>query len=400
MNHDAREIFAVSEIAAAIGWSKPRVQTAMASVPRSGTKLVSGNESPAFSLAAIPEVILRELERMKTVHYYGSLSAVLQNPTKLWQPAVPFLKTREADRRDAERLRDALSVALALPEETPIAERARVAALGFQRAFGRAASARTLERHIMRTLDRDRGARKFDRIEIYLADAARKETSAARPLPGSAFAELAEELSVVSDATAPTPEDKCYCWRKIIDHYQAKIAAGAKASKLKRELCAFLFGALPFLGDTAQGIKRNFNRKLAVAESDGLTAIADQRATNSGRRRRPSDWEWNIQLFTRHTLTRHGRESQAWRELYQGTAPSGEQFSEPFREYFSYDIRTAKSRVPASVRAAIRGTINATAARQLGPRASSARAPRDWHSRAFHATGATRRRVTTIPPTM
>lgn len=381
MTMDAREIFAVSDIAQAIGWSKARVQTALAGTPRSGTKQVSGNESPAYSVAALPEILVRELERMKTVHFYGSLSDVLKNPTKLWQPAVPLLRVREQDRREAEKLRDALSVALALPEETPIAERARVAALGFQRAFGRAASARTLERHILRTLDRDRGAKNFERLEIYLAESARPVASGARPVTGSGFDELQEELSVVRDNTAPTPEEKAYCWRKVIDFYHARIAEGVKVSRLKRELCAFLFNAVPFLSDTAQGIKRNFNRKLAVAEQEGVAAITDQRATNSGRRRRPADWEWNIQLFAQHTLRRHSRESQAWRELYRGTAPSGEQFSEPFREYFSYDVRTAKSRVPASVRAAIRPMMIATAARQLGPRATRLARPsipRDW----------------------
>ena len=234
---------------------------------------------------------------------------------------------------------------------------------------------------ITRTLDCDRGARKFDRLEIYLADVVRPAASAARPLPCSAFADLEEELSIVRDASAPTPDDKAYCWRKVIDFYQGRMADGAKASRLKRALCAFLFNAVPFLGDTAQGIKRNFNRKLAVAEQEGVAAICDQRATNSGRRRRPADWEWNIQLFAQHTLTRHGRESQAWRELYLGTVPTGEQFSEPFRDYFGFDVRTAKSRVPASVRAEIRPMMIATAAHQLGPRAARLARPsipRDW----------------------
>lgn len=381
MTMDAREIFAVSDIAQAIGWSKARVQTALAGTPRSGTKQVSGNESPAYSVAALPEILVRELERMKTVHFYGSLSDVLKNPTKLWQPAVPLLRVREQDRREAEKLRDALSVALALPEETPIAERARVATLGFQRAFGRSVSHRQLQTILARTLDRDRGARQFQRLEIYLADNARAQAAATRPLPSHAFGVLSEELSIVRDASTPNAEDKAYCWRKVIDFYQQNLAAGAKATRLKRELCAFLFNSMPMLGDSAQGVKRNFNRKLAISEQEGVAAIADQRATNSGRRRRPQDWEFNILLFAKHTLARHGRESQAWRELYQGTSPSGEQFSEPFRDYFAYDVRTNKSRVPNSVRAEIRPMMKATAARQLGPRATRLARPsipRDW----------------------
>ena len=45
MSVDAREIFAVSEIAQAIGWSKARVQTALGGIPRSGTKHLSGGIS-------------------------------------------------------------------------------------------------------------------------------------------------------------------------------------------------------------------------------------------------------------------------------------------------------------------------------------------------------------------
>lgn len=381
MSIDAREIFAASEIAQAIGWSKPRTLSALKQSPRSGTKQISGNDAPAWSIAALPECLVRELERLQTVYRYRSPGDVLRHPTKQWQPATPLLKTREQDRREAERLREALATALALPEEAPLAERARTAAPAFHRAFGRTASPRHLERLISRTLDRDRGAHQWQRLELYLADDARPAAASPRPLPASAFGELAEDLAMVSNATAPTPEDKSYCWRKVVEFFHSRCDAGAKAARLKRELCDFLLGAAPYLGESALAVKRNLNRKLALAAQEGVAALVDQRGTNSGNRRRPADWDFNIQLFAKWTLARHGRESQAWRELYLGTTPTGEQFSESFREYYGYDVRTDKSRVPTSARDAIRSIIKAATPHQLGPRAARIAEPamfRDW----------------------
>lgn len=379
---DALETFTASEIATAIGWSKLRVQTALRNAPRTGTKTVSGNEAPAWSIAAMPESVVNELERLKGVHRYRTAGDVLRNPTKQWQPMIPLARVTEADRREAERLRDALSVALAMPEETSVAERARTASPDYQRASGFTASARQIERLIVRTLDRDRGARAWHRLELFLSDAARAKEAAPRTVAASAFGELEEELCAISDAVNPTPEDRAYCWRKVVDFFESRTATGGvKASRLKRELCAFLLTAAPFLGESGQAMKRNLNRKLSIAAQEGVAALTDQRTTNSGRRHRPEDWDANIQLFAKWTLIRHGRESQAWRELHLGTTPTGDQFSQGFRDYYGFDVRTAKSRVPSSARDAIRATIKATEAHQLGPRAARLARPsipRDW----------------------
>src|SRR5689334_21268205 len=66
----------------------------------------------------------------------------------------------------AQRLQRALSAALALPSETPIAERARYAAPHYVREFG-PVTERHLRRVITEVIERDGGQRSFARPDLY-----------------------------------------------------------------------------------------------------------------------------------------------------------------------------------------------------------------------------------------
>ena len=219
------------------------------------------------------------------------------------------------------------------------------------------------------------------RLEIYLPDSAKPAGKTPPALLGPKFAALEEQLATVREAAEPAPEDRAWCWRIIL----AELPRAARRGRLRaaaqgRAVC-FSLSAAPFLGDSKAALKRNFNRKLALAAAGGIEAVTDQRTVKSGWSRRPADWEFNIQLFAQHTLTRHGRESQAWRELMLGTTPNREQFTESFRKYYPFDARSRKSQVPCGPRAAIHPLIAAVTPHQLGPRAARLARPalrRDW----------------------
>jgi hypothetical protein len=383
MNHpdfrrQGQSNYSAAEIAAAIGWSKRRVASALNYVLCSAVKIVSGNRAEAWTVSVLPENLLREIERLREIHNFRTADELLQNPTRRWQPAIKITQLCETDVRRAGRLREALDRALSADEQSSISERARLALPDYQRVFGEI-SDRQLRTLIARTMDRDRGARDFARLEIYLPDKARPKASS---LAEVQFPELVDDFATLSDSNNLTVTDRAFCWRKIIESYSAKVSTGQKANAVKRALCNFLLAELPNLAGNAEALRRNFERKLETATKSGLEALIDRRAEKSGRRRKLENWNEDIQKLARQARHETGaRISQAYRELHEGTTANGDQFSAAFRERFSFDVRRGKSDVPNTIRAAVRPILKATEAIARGSKAARLSGPsfrRDW----------------------
>lgn len=221
-------------------------------------------------------------------------------------------------------------------------------------------------------------------MELYLPDKPRARDAAPHSRPRRAplaaeFPELADAFTAVANPGALTPTEAAFCWRKIVEVFGERCAAGTAESEVKRALRAYVLKAAPFLAESGPALKRNFNSKLRTVAETGL--IVDRRAEKSGNRRQAPEWQVNIDLMAKWTRTRQGRESQAWRECHRGTTPTDERFSEAFRDYYPFDCRTAESQVPAAVRRAIAPLIKATDDLAQGPRKARLNLPsihRDW----------------------
>ncbi|MGI8431922.1 MAG: hypothetical protein ACR2MW_06495 [Chthoniobacterales bacterium] len=301
---------------------------------------------------------------------------------------------REKSRPSAERLADdeigraqklqrALSRCLALPLETTAAERARVAASDYKREIGGAVSDRHLRRLIERVVRLDQGHQKFDRLNLYFSERPALKTMRPSPLAASYhFDELDSAFATIRDRTKPSLREIAYCWREVLNLWSDRLTTGADEVKLKRQLRRYLLQVAPFMGDSEEAIKRNLNRKIREALEHGIETIADRRVQPARVGRKPSDFDAMIKLLATHTRFHcGGRESQAYRELHTGTAPTGERFSEDFRAAYPFDCRKAKSRMPNVVRNAVRPMVAAMKALQLGPRAARLSMPsirRDW----------------------
>ncbi|MGI9086476.1 MAG: hypothetical protein ACR2HH_01845 [Chthoniobacterales bacterium] len=371
--------YTAAEIASALGWSKARVTAALQLVSPCGVKIVYGNEARSWMAGAFPEVLQREMERLLVIHRFRSVDELLQNPTQPWRPAIGIGQACQPDIRRAEQLRDALARALQASEECSISERARIASADYQREFGRAISDRHLRTLITRTMDRDRGARAFDRLEIYLPESPRRQ---ARLLVTTQFPELADDFATIADRVCLTSTQRSFCWRKIIASYSAEIASGQPAKAVKRALCEFAFAEVPGLAKTASAVQRNFERKLIEAAQSGVEALIDRRAGKSGRLANPAVWSNELKKLKGYALGQtSARISQAYRELHEGTAVNGERFSEEFRAAHPFDVRRAKSDVPKNVRAEARASVLTMESRHRGPKASRLSGPsyrRDW----------------------
>jgi Arc/MetJ-type ribon-helix-helix transcriptional regulator len=374
------DAYTVAEIAVAVGWSKRRVTTALHCAPPSQTRIVSGNNARAWTALSLPESLLREVERLCKIHRFRSPDELLKNSARRWQPAIGIARVCEADVRRADQLREALSRALQADEQTSVSERARLALPDYRRVFGREITDRQLRTLIARTMDRDRGARDFGRLEIYLPEIPRAKANLA--IAKGHFQELSDDFATLADRNNRTVTERAFCWRKIAASYSARVSAGQKANAVKKALCDFVRAELPSLAGSGQAVKRNLNRKLSVATQSGLDALIDRRTENSGPRRKLSNWSEDITKLARQSRHETGaRISQAYRELYNGTTANGEQFSAEFREHFGFNVRRAKSDVPAAVRAAVRPILEATEASHRGPKTARLSGPsyrRDW----------------------
>lgn len=384
----ATEVFSASEIAAAIGWSKRRTQAALDRTPTTMIKRVAGNLAGAWSVSALPPVIAGQLERIRVSHHFRTVADVLRDPSRPWQlvrdgVVIPLARVSDAALDTARRLQQAFSLALALPEGTTLAERVRLAAEDYPKAFGRAVSDRHLERMLARTMERARRAFRFDRLEIYLDENAaivQGPAPQAAAKIASEFPELEDVFASIERPSEPTPVEIAFCWRKIVETIADRVTGGVAEKKLKRELRDYVIRVAPFLADSRDAFKRNLNRKLRTAGAEGIHALLDSRGERSGHRRRPADWDENILLLARHAASCE-RVAQAFRHLFLGETRTGEQFSEGFRAHFDYDVRRNKSYVPAKVMAAVRPMLKAAEPHLHGPKAARLAAPsiqRDW----------------------
>ena len=383
------EAFSATEIAAAIGWSKRRVQRALENFRPIRLNRSGRNLEGAWTVESLPADIRAELERARAVHHCRTISDVLGDPHRAWQlriggVLVPLAKVSPAALNAARQLQQAFARALALPEASLMSERVRLAAEDYPKACGTKVSDRHLQRLLARTMERDRRAFRFDRLEIYLEETA-AVAQPARPteMIASEFPELEDALAVLAKPSEATAVETAYCWRRIIETLADRVAAGGNEKKIKLALRTYVVRFAPFLADSPAAFKRNLNRKLRTAGEEGIHTLIDGRGERSGFHRKPSDWDENILLLARHALACGGRAAQAFRDLYYGETRTAEQFSESFRAHFEYDVRQRKSYVPATVMAAVRPMLAAATPHFHGPKAVRLAAPsiqRDWSS--------------------
>ena len=379
-------IFTAAEFARCLDCTAQNVRKALKSCPPSPEgKIVSGVETAAWRFDALPSPLVARLAKAATRHGHATPLQFLQNAPRREKPHPSLARVSDAEIARAQKLQRALAPCLRSSNELPVAQLARIAAPDYQREFGHPVSDRHLRDLIDRTLKRDRGHCNFDKLELYLSERPGKRS--ARPSPLSAsfrFDELDAVFATVRDRTKPTLSEIQYCWREVIRLWDDRVAGGADEVKLKQLLCEYLRGAAPFMGKSIGALKKNLYRKLRAAiGGGGLAALTDGRLRPARRRgRKPADFEANIKMAVRHSVKYcEKRDSQAYRQLHEGTTHNGERFSESFRNAFPFDCRSAKSQMPTCVRAAMRAAVKTSWPHHLGPRAVKHARPhgrRDW----------------------
>jgi len=364
----ARDTFTAVHIAAALRRSKRSVLESLKGIASTGTKIVSGNQTRAWSSEALPSSILAELEEV-AARQKVSVEALLGSPPPLWRPRYPLNQLCEEAIEHASMLKRALAPALARLNDASLtgAEFEQLGAEDYRRAFGHRISTRHWRRLLRRTLERDGGAENWRRLEIYLDEspARRPELRKRSPFTPAALRPLQELISSFGNPAAPTELEKDCLWVYTFEHFEQESLRSGKPKPVKRSTLEFLYENAAFLGKSPKGIKIQFNRKLTrwIAGGRVPAAIADARRKNPGRPV-PKFSEEEEHALIAKALRSGGGMTQAWRE----SKDSGVFNSRISQHYTS--TPASKSYVPSRIRKLIANKLKMLGDHHHGPRAA------------------------------
>ncbi|HWX16949.1 MAG TPA: Mu transposase C-terminal domain-containing protein [Chthoniobacterales bacterium] len=376
-------LFTAAEIARILCCTSQYVRKMLKGVSSSETKRVRGMMANAWRFDSLPSPLIARVAKIATRHGFRTPLELMLNPPSL-AAVTSLARVADAEIERAQKLQRALSTCLAMPAETSISERVRIAAPQYKREFGKEVSDRYVRKLIDRILKADAGRRNFADLKIYI----RTEHVRNRRSPFSGrfdFRELDEHLSAIANRGAPSVRDIDFAWRKVIEFFASRVTSRADLTRLKLDLRRHLLDEVPFLAASQAALKRNLNRKLRSAVESGIESLIDGRAgpaKSKAAERLIATFQDDLKLLAQHArFYCGGRISQAYRQLHDRRSHNGEQFSERFRAAYPFDCRKAKSRVPSVVRHAVAPMVATAAPLRLGPRAAKLALPsiqRDW----------------------
>jgi hypothetical protein len=306
-------------------------------------------------------------------------------PLSIWRSRFRLRELTDKAIERAFQLQRAIAPALARMNycELASAEFERLGVEDYRRTFGHIISTRHWRRLLKRTLDRDGGAKNWQRLEIYLDEcpARRPEFRARNHFVSADLKPLQQLISSFADAAAPTDLEKDCLWIYAFEHLDREVERRDNSKAIKRSLLSFLNDNASFLGKSENGIKVQFNRKLKRWIDGGRVpaAIADARKCNPGRPA-PKLSDDEEKALIAKSLRCGGGLAQAWRESREKGL-----FSSKVSQHYIATPST-KSYVPRRIRQQIGNKIKILRTHHHGPRAAKVnsayinRDPSTFHS--------------------
>lgn len=383
MNPEPHPTFTAAAIATALGIRRQSVQARLDGVTPSGILIVKGVATNAWSIAALPQSLCRQLSEKAPKEGYRNAEQLLLTPPAPWEPPMPLAQIAQPCLDKAAKLQRALlpSFPRANDQALSAAEFERLGVEDYRQVFGHAITDRYFRELFKRTIDRDGGREQWNRLELFLDEKPARKPEA-RPAPGAdaslSFQELREVIAGFNNPADPTETEVRLLWLRAFECYEVRLAEGKPSWRTKRELLAFLFKGAPFLAGHMNALRMSFERKYErwVNSDRQAAALADGRKERSGNRRAaalsPEDKDT---LIGHATLNCGGRVSQAWRELRQDNGLSetllGHHIENP----------ASKSYVPHRIREAVKHEVAMLDDIHHGPRKhrlDGAHIHRDW----------------------
>ncbi|HEX5218255.1 MAG TPA: hypothetical protein VFZ59_01705 [Verrucomicrobiae bacterium] len=344
----APQQFTAAQIASALGMKRQAVQWHLRNVSASGSVIVSGVEASAWSIQVLPETLRNRLEVEALQRGYRSAAAMLTTPPLTWPPK-DFPKLDDITPEEIEKatkLRKALGPSLYGQHDVTLssAEFESRGVAEYARVFGHGISARYWRALFKRTLQRDGGEDKLNRLELYLSDkpALKLPPVRAAVKVTAQFAQLTDYLDCISDPTKPSDIELRGVWSLAFEIYGRLVEQGTPDKRAARHVRSFLFSRASFLAPTRNALRMAFDRKLEtfVASHADPNSLKDGRVNNGEKFEFPEE---DKDLLTHRAVFYYrGDVAPAWRDCLR----SG--FSQLLRDRYA-GKSTDKSHVPASV---------------------------------------------------
>lgn len=344
--------FTAKQYAEAFGCSERQARRFMEAPAALCLVSSSGRWNNTLALTNLPPERQKEITGIASRRGYPSAEAYMQSIAgrDQWEPDIPLNKWPENDLVKAAKRRRALRRALELRDKPGTVKRDWIA-MGvedYTREFQTSVSRRWIADLVDIAVDRDRNARKWDRLELYLPNCP-SAVSTQKAGGEEPFPELVSYLDGQSFATSRA--GRRGIWQRIFDEYDRLAAAGESASSASRRLREFLLELPLFdhLNRNADNLLKNWNRAFACRETDGVVRRLDGRESNTGNHDGYAfTQDEQMLLLNRHWYC-GGRVAQAWRELLLEKA-----FSPATLERY-VGKSTDKSHVPDLVLESIKG---------------------------------------------
>jgi hypothetical protein len=245
------------------------------------------------------------------------------------------------------------------------AEFERLGIEDYRRTFGHSISTRHWRRLFRRTLTRDRDAKNWSRLEIYLDESPVRRVELKRPVlfVPAAFSPLQDLIASFANPVALTELETDCLWIYAFEHFEQETERTGKPKLVKRVLLKFLYENAAFLGKSPKGIKVQFDRKLKRWINGGRVpaAIADGRRKNPGRPA-PTLPEKEEHALVARALRCGGGLAQAWRDSREKGL-----FSPAISQHYTA-TPASKSYVPNRIRQLITGKLKMLRDHHHGPR--------------------------------
>jgi hypothetical protein len=282
-------IFTAAEIAAALGRKRESIGRSLSSHAPSGTKVVSGNEARAWSVAALPGALLGDLQRLTVQLGCKDVETFLRQSGEPWSPSVPLARCHDESVEAARKLREALRPSL--QREEAGMKGAEFEAQGiedYQRVFNYPITARHFRDLLTRTLRRAGMVHDLEKLDLYLAERP-KAREAATPAPVAASGDdVAKQLRSLAEGFSqtgnPSPREREALWTEALLAHDSLLANGDSTARAGRRIRAALAAVAPSLAAGTAALQKAFLRKLGAWRASGgdAKAVRDGRRENTG----------------------------------------------------------------------------------------------------------------------
>jgi hypothetical protein len=377
---ESAPVFTASQIAAALGVTAQAIRQELSRVPPETQIIVAGNPADAWRFNQLPATINARLQQTALRCQFRSALDLLCRPDA-WRSPVPLAQCTQFQIDKAVKTR---AVFQPLLEDEAAYHRgpdrlAQEISVRYQSVFGFTPRPKWLLDLFDKFKNRDGGRHDFANLEIYLEEKTGRKPGPGKPRPDGKYdlKPITDAIAALQDQAAPTGQDRESLFDAAFRHFETLMAANpGQDSAVKTSIIRCLFRAVP-LAKSLESLQRTFAAKYKLWVDNGRcpSALEDLRRTQSGNFRTP-DFALDKKRIRDTAILHGGNESLACRKLRQ----AGE-LSPEFVNYYAFDDRCDKSRVPAAVRQAITPEVEMCGPIHRGSWEAKMRGPyiqRDW----------------------